>query len=43
MCVSLLGVSLLNALPGPDDVTACAEVKGNQPAALQLCGGTGRN
>lgn len=35
------GLSLLNALPGPYDATTCAEVERNQPAAVQLCGGTG--
>lgn len=41
--VSLSGLSLLNALPGPDAGTTCAEAERNQPAAIQLCGGTGRD
>lgn len=37
------GLSLFVALPGPDDVATCAEAERNQPAAVQLCGGTGRD
>lgn len=41
--VSFSGLSFLITLPGPDDVTTCAEAERNQPAAIQLCGGTGRD
>lgn len=41
MYMLLKGLSFLNALPGPDDITTCAEAKRNQPAAVQLCGGAG--
>lgn len=37
------GVPLLDALPGSDDLPTRAKAEGGQPAALQLCGGTGGN
>lgn len=34
------GVSLLDAVPGSDDLPTRVEAEGGQPTALQLCGGT---